>query len=497
VDDLRSGGVTTVEAAEAFAGSASFCINPDCVRARRENDKLRKKVETQGREIAGLRQELIEAKRHQKRQTAPFSKGEPKKNPKKPGRKAGKHYGPKANRPIPDHVDETIAVPLPGRCPHGCDGPIVYDKTLSQYQEEIPKVKTFVRRFLVDFGHCEHCGKPVHGRHPLQTSDAFGAAAVHLGPEARALAAHFNKEIGIPFGKVSAAFWHLFSLKITRGGLSQNLDRVADRLMLTYDAAVEHLQHSPIVAPDETGWKVAGQLTWLWAFVTPELTVYRIMDGRSYEDACSVLRAEYCGKLLRDGWAPYRRYEHATHQTCIGGHLIRRCKLLLETAQRGAARVPHAVLRTLQGSLLLRDHWREHPPTPHGRLTRVGMITAAMDRILAGHPTDDGNRRLLKHLRNERDALFTFLRDPAVPASNYWAEQAIRPFVVTRKVWGGNRTPSGAVTQSVLGTCLRSCHQQHVNPGPLIAEVLRSPSPMVLRLPCFADGPNGARPPTA
>ena len=39
-------------------------------------------------------------------------------------------------------------------------------------------------------------------------------------------------------------------------------------------------------AADETGWKVGAQLQWLWAFVTPEVTVYRIMDGRGYDEAC-------------------------------------------------------------------------------------------------------------------------------------------------------------------------------------------------------------------
>jgi len=50
-----------------------------------------------------------------------------------------------------------------------------------------------------------------------------------------------------------------------------------------------------------------------------------------------------------------------------------------------------------------------------------------MDRFLAWSPTHNENRKLVKHLLNERDALFTFLRDPTVPAANWWGEQAIRP----------------------------------------------------------------------
>ena len=112
-----------------------------------------------------------------------------------------------------------------------------------------------------------------------------------------------------------------------------------------------------------------------------------------------------------------------------------------------------------------------------------------MNRLLSWNPTDNENRKLLEHLRNERDALFTFLHDPKVPASNYWGEQAIRPAVVTRKVWGGNRTARGAHTQGTLASFLRSCDQQAVASGSLIVLVLCSPVPLVAPLPCFDLGP--------
>jgi transposase len=213
------------------------------------------------------------------------------------------------------------------------------------------------------------------------------------------------------------------------------------------------------------------------------------MDGRGFEEACQVLPPDFSGNLLRDGWAPYRRFEQATHQSCIGGHLIRRCKQILQTAKQGAARLPHAVLRILHRSLRLRDHWLDCPPPPHGRAVHIGILAAEMDRFLAWNPTDDENRKLVKHLRNERDALFTFLLDPAVPASNWWGEQAIRPAVVTRKIWGGNRTDNGAVTQQRIASFFRTSDQQGVDPYPLLEAALRAPAPMVLPLPSLIAGP--------
>ena len=451
-------------------------------------EALEREVETLREENARLRACLIEAQRAAKRQAAPFSKGAPKPDPKPPGRKRGPNYGKKARRPVPDRFDESHEARL-GPCPR-CGGTHVDEtEVVDQYQEDIPAAKPRIRRFRVHIGRCCDCGARVQGRHPLQASDALGAACVHLGPRALTLAADLNKHVGTSLGKVSAILRTTFSLSVSRGGLSQALDRVGRTLAPTYDALVQQVQRSPVVAGDETGWRVGGQLWWLWAFVTPEIAVYGIMDGRGYDQACQVLPPDFSGTLLRDGWAPYRQFQQATHQTCIGGHLIRRCKLILQTAQQGAARLPHAILRILKRSLRLRDHWLDCPPSPRGRAIHVGILAAEMDRFLGWNPTNEENRKLVKHLRNERDALFTFLRDPAVPASNWWGEQAIRPAVVTRKIWGGNRTENGAVTQQRITTFFRTSDQQGIDPYPLLEAALRSSVPRVVALPSLLAGP--------
>ena len=77
------------------------------------------------------------------------------------------------------------------------------------------------------------------------------------------------------------------------------------------------MREAPVVSPDETGWKVGGELQWLWVFATPDLTVYAIQDGRGFEQATRVLGPDYDGVLIRDGWAPYRRFEEARHQSCV------------------------------------------------------------------------------------------------------------------------------------------------------------------------------------
>ena len=161
------------------------------------------------------------ARRAGKRQAAPFSKGEPKANPQRPGRKPGEKYGRKARRAIPTTVDEEIQVPLPGSCPC-CGGAIANRHVEDQYQTEIVR-ETRVTRFRIHVGNCADCGARIQGRDPRQTSDALGAAASQVGPEALSLAAILNKELGIPLGKTTTVLDKAFNLKLTPGRIEPSL----------------------------------------------------------------------------------------------------------------------------------------------------------------------------------------------------------------------------------------------------------------------------------
>jgi len=77
-------------------------------RALEENERLKREHARLRQEIERLRRQLEEALRAAKRQAAPFSRGQPKPNPKPPGRKAGPDYGRRHCRPLPRRVDERI-----------------------------------------------------------------------------------------------------------------------------------------------------------------------------------------------------------------------------------------------------------------------------------------------------------------------------------------------------------------------------------------------------
>ena len=439
-------------------------LEAENLRMRAENERLRAEIEK-------LKALLEEVRRGQKRQAAPFSKGLPKADPRPPGRKAGDDYGTKAYRAVPTAVDETYEASLPARCPR-CGGGVVLEGLAEQFQVEIPR-RPIRRRFEVQVGRCTCCGKRVQGRHPLQTSDALGAAATQLGPDAQALATTLNKEAGLSHGKIQRIFQSAFGLTFSRGASAQIMLRAAQRCGHAYREILVVVKESSWCVPDETGWRVGGVLQWLHVFVTDLATLYLIRPSRGFDVAEEALGAEYAGDLTRDGWAPYDRFLCAHHGQC-NAHLLRRCDHLLETAMRGAVNFPRQVKALLLQALAVRDAREE------GRLSLRHARTKAVtftDRLaaLCGPKTHAGNQRLAAFLDFHIGEVFNYLRRPNIDATNWRAEQAIRPAVVNRKVWGGNRTQAGAEAQEVLTSVLRTAAQQAKQALDFLSATLRAP----------------------
>lgn len=335
-------------------------------------------------------------------------------------------------------------------------------------------VRPHVRRFDVHVGQCDQCGRRLQGRHPLQTSDALGAASTHLGPHAVALIVLLNKQLGLSHGKVAALLHDWFGLSLCPSGVTHALHRAARQAAPTYAALRDQIRGSPVVSPDETSWKVGGRLWWLWVFATARTVVYAIQDGRGFDEAAAVLGADFDGVLVRDGWAPYRQFVRAAHQTCLA-HLIRRCGEIAEAHPRTPW--PGRVQTVLQDALDVRDRMAAQAISPHGAAVARGHLLARLLDLLATPGTVDDCRRLAAHLTTELPAIFGFLFDETLDATNWRAEQALRPAVVNRKVSGGNRSTRGAATQEILSSVVQTARLRDLDPRDVLVDLLRSPHP--------------------
>src|SRR5262245_33570733 len=440
---------------------------------RQENERLRQENERLQRELHEAGARLDQANRQAKRQAAPFSKGSPKSQPKKPGRRAGKAHGRHGHRPAPasDRIDETLEAPLPGVCPD-CGSPIREVEVDAQFQTEIPR-RPIIRQFNVHVGCCCGCGRRIQGRHALQTSDSLGAAAAQLGPDAQAAVATLNKVMGLPHGKVPAVVASPFGINLTRGASVQIVLRAAQRLQPAHQEVRREVETTPRLTPDETGWRVGGSSAWLHAWVGERGTCYAIDHKRSADALEEVIGIDYSGKMTHDGMASYDRFTKATHQQCVG-HVLRRVREMEASATRGAVHYPRKLIKLFTEAIHLRNRYLK------GEVSAKKLKEAkkGYDRRLEelAYPPREvpAYETLSNHLWKHLDEWFVFLEHPEVEPTNWEVEQAIRPAVVNRKVWGGNRTWSGARAQAILMSVLQTCKRVGLSALDFVSQALRS-----------------------
>jgi len=224
---------------------------------------------------------------------------------------------------------------------------------------------------------------------------------------------------------------------------------------------------------DETGWNVAAQLRWLWVAVSEQVTFCDILPGRGFDEAASILGADYKGWLTHDGWPAYYKFLKAGHQSCLN-HLLDRAKKLIEGASARAARFPLRVQEVFEQALALAERYKNKEISLHGLWTAAGRLEVKLDRVLNNPGRDPANRRFRNHLDHERPYLFTFLYCPGLDATNNISERAIRALIGARKNWGGNRTERGARAQKVLTSILQTAKQQGKKPFEVLVELLCS-----------------------
>lgn len=444
-------------------------------------ERLQRRVVALEAQVAELSQALEQSRRAEKRQAAPFSKGAPRTNPKKPGRKPGRRYGVKAHRfpPQPEQIDEVYDVPLPSACPH-CAGTeaIVETGTAVQYQTEIPR-RPIHRKFHVHLGRCKNCDRPVQGRHELQTSDALGAAAAQLGPDAQAAAVYLHQRAGLSCGKVAAVFEQLFGISISRGGVAQVVLRAAARLQAEDSEIRARIRGSPQVAVDETGWRIGGRPAWLHVATTAEATCFTVAQTRGVEPAARVLGEDYPGVLVHDGWSAYGRFVEALHQQCVW-HAMRRARELADAAaDERSGRFPRRVLTLFEDALECRDLYRSGQATVEALAQAALQFVADLRKLTSRRYANPRYAKFARHLRRHLWEWFLFLIIPGVEATTHQAEQALRRPIVNRKVWGGNRTPRGAKAQDVLSSVLETCARQGLSLLTFVSDTLRGRHPQL------------------
>ena len=406
-------------------------------------------LEKQAVQIAALQAKVEELTRSGKRQAAPFSKGTPKKDPRRPGRKPGQGIFKRREAPTPEQLSEPpIEVPVEQPACPGCGGELAFDRVEEASITDLPEViRPRVRLFRVAVHRCRGCGATARGRHPELAADQRGATAHRLGPRVLAAAHHRPLSPGRPGPQAAGTVSDPHRDRLHTGG--DHPGRPEEGRRGHWRDLRRALRLGPrrgLVPHRRHRLAEGGSSRWLMAFVTDTATVYQVRERHRNEEVRERIPADYAGTMITDRAPIYDAAELAAikRQVCLY-HVLRSITEVTE-AKAGRARRFGAELKALLKQALELWHERRAGPPVEDyaervRRTKMDITWHLRDREL----TDPDNQRLLDGLGrcHDQGSLVRFLDDPSIEPTNDRAERALRPAIIARKVSHCTKTARG------------------------------------------------------
>ena len=428
--------------------------------AELSREELREIIVDLRRQIEVLRKENEELRRNRKRSAAPFSKGKPKANPKRPGRKPGQGEFRHRQQPTASPDQPPLEVPVDeSACPQ-CGGRLEADGEETVSNTDLPpRPAPEVKLYRVQICRCRNCQRRFRGRHPDVAVDQHGATAHRVGPRVMAMAHALHYGHGVPVRRVPEIVGELTGIGVTQGAITQDAMKQAGRQVgAQYRQLRDRVRESPVTYTDDTGWRVAGKPAYLMGFDTDRETVYQVRSQHGHEQVMEIIPGDYAGTLVTDRGVSYeaKALQGVEQSKCLS-HLLRNVSEVVENKQGPAKRFGVRLTEILQqGNRLWRDYHEGRVPD----LARVAEeITGELNHHLRDrHLRDPDNQRLLDGIgfQNDQGRVFLFLEKPEVEPTNNRAERALRPAVIARKVSHCSKTERGAEAYAAFHSVLQT-----------------------------------------
>jgi transposase len=368
----------------------------------------------------------------------PPSKGQKPDGPAA-GTKPPRKVRPGAGRALEADPDRIVEARLEA-CPH-CAAP--WDEAAQAPQQvydriEMPPIKPDVTRVRRFGGRCACCGEQALAAVPagLEPGSPFGKSV-----EALVVYLHYAHAIGLE--RLRGLFGEIFGLSISEGALCNILARASAPLAAAAEAIAVEVKAAEVVACDETSVRVNKQTQWEWVFVTALAVLHIIRPSRGAE----VVRRLF-GDIRPRVWVSDSLGSQRGHaglwQMCLA-HLLRDTQYAIDCGDEGFSLALKWLLLRAIAIGRRRDTLRDTTLVQYR-----ADLDRRLDRALALPRQGAVAETLRRRIARDREHLFVFVTDRAVPATNNVSERALRPSVIFRKVTNGFRSEWGAQTYAAF-----------------------------------------------
>jgi len=315
---------------------------------------------------------------------------------------------------------------------------------------------------------CGHVSKTEPGRCEAEEDWKVELTEWHLvGPTLLSLIVCLSLRMRMSRSRIQEFLQDWLQISLSVGTINQAITEGGRAVEPIEEQLLTEIKQSELLYMDETGWKENGRLVWLWVLISNNVTLF-LIGGRSWDVIADILEG-YAGWLMSDGYRVYRKY--AKRLRCWA-HLIRKARGLSESLNQETQTFGEKVLECL--TVMIKRVYQARAG-PKANLKEEFADQLAELKVWCEQHRDSTHqktRQLARELLNDWEAIWTVLDHPELPLTNNIAEQALRHWVISRKISYGTRTNQGSRAFTLLASVIDTCRQRKILPWPYLAQVI-------------------------
>jgi transposase len=294
-----------------------------------------------------------------------------------------------------------------------------------------------VTEYQGHFRTCPGCGALNHAPIPR------GLKAHSIGPRLAATLAYLTGSHHVSQRGLEEIADDVFDVPLSVGTVANLQAQVSAALAPAHAEALAAVRAADVKHVDETGWKLAGKLCWLWVAASGTAAAFLVHAHRGWDALAALLGEQVRGFICSDRWSAYGRLSPFCRQVCWA-HLRRDFRKLVD---RGgpAARLGQKLQRVADRVF---EEWHLFRGGTFGRRALQNHLDGAareLERLLrAGRRCADPKAATFcANLLAVVPALWRFVVTEGVEPTNNHAERLLRRGVLWRKNAFGSHSAEG------------------------------------------------------
>jgi len=296
-------------------------------------------------------------------------------------------------------------------------------------------VKAWNERHIARKYRCEECGQVLYPEEYLTLGGPKRKGKARYGHNLNMWCVYNKVALGQSLGQIVSGLFDIFGMKFNRSLAVTAMRRGAELYRNTYEGLIDKVRSSDLIHADETWVSLCergGGRGYVWVFANMETAVYKFSPTREATVPKDVLKS-FQGVLVSDFYPVYESLE-CMHQKCLI-HLMRDMNedILKYPFDEEFKKIVHAfgillrsIVETIDRYGLKKRYLNKHRKDVD-RFYRLE---------LNGEFQSERARKYQKRMLKHRSGLFLFLEHDGVPWNNNNGENAVKAFVMRRKLMG-------------------------------------------------------------